>query len=46
MATVKITITAIITLLAGILILAWPRMFRILLGVYLILIGVLQLIDF
>ena len=46
MATLRVTLSAIITLLAGVLILAWPKMFRILLGVYLIVIGILQLVDF
>ena len=39
------TIAAVITLLAGILILAWPKAFRIILGIYLLIVGLVQLVD-
>ncbi|MAG01712.1 hypothetical protein CMI42_00065 [Candidatus Pacearchaeota archaeon] len=45
MVSVTLTASAIISIVAGILILVWPRSFRILLGLYLLIVGVLQLIG-
>ena len=43
---VKLTLSAALTILAGILVLAWPKLIRVLLGIYLIVIGVLNLVEF
>lgn len=40
---VNVTVTAIITILAGLAVLFWPKIFRIVLGVYLLIVGILQL---
>ena len=45
MVSVTLTISTILAILAGLLVLFWPKMFRIALGIYLLLIGILGLID-
>lgn len=44
--TITLSIKAIIALILGILVLAKPRWIRWALGIYLILIGILGLVDF
>ena len=46
MAAVTLTIGAILTIIVGILILVWPRLIRVALGLYLIVIGILALPGF
>jgi len=45
MAYMILTISAILAIVAGLMVLFWPKMFRIALGIYLLLIGILRLID-
>ena len=45
MPAITITILAFLSIVAGILILIWPKIVRIALGIYLILMGIIQLID-
>lgn len=45
MATITLTISAILAILAGLLVLLKPKMIRLALGFYLIAIGVIRLID-
>lgn len=46
MATISITITAVLSIILGILILVWPKVLRIALGLYFLLVGILSLINF
>ncbi|MBU0957404.1 MAG: DUF3096 domain-containing protein [Nanoarchaeota archaeon] len=45
MATLKLTISGIITLIAGLLILFNPKLIRLVLGIYLVVVGILQMVD-
>ena len=40
-----LTISAILAIIAGLLILIWPKIIRIALGIYLLVIGILGLIN-
>jgi len=42
---VVLTSSAVLSIIAGILILVWPRAFRILAGLYLLLFGIIQLVG-
>ncbi len=46
MVLIKATLSAVLTLIAGLLVLVWPKLLRVALGVYLIIIGILGLVDF
>lgn len=46
MVLIKATLSAVLTIIVGLLVLVWPKLLRVLLGVYLIIIGILGLIDF
>lgn len=45
MAAIILTISAVLAILAGLMVLFWPKIFRIALGIYLLLIGVLKLVE-
>ena len=45
MAYITLTISAILAIIAGLLVLFWPKAFRVALGIYLLLVGILQFID-
>lgn len=45
MASVTLTISAVLAIIAGLLVLFWPKMFRIALGIYLLLVGILQIVE-
>lgn len=45
MVSVTLTISAILAIIAGILVLAWPKLLRVAIGLYLIIIGILQLLN-
>ena len=45
MALLILTLSAILAILAGILVLIWPKALRLGVGIYLILIGILRLIE-
>lgn len=45
MAVLTITLMAILSILFGILVLVWPKILNYLVGIYLILIGILQLLG-
>ena len=45
MAYMILTISAILAIVAGLMVLFWPKAIRIALGVYLLLIGVLRLME-
>ncbi len=45
MAAITLTISAVLAILAGLLVLFWPKMLRISIGVYLLLIGILRIVD-
>ncbi len=46
MVLIKATLSAILTIIVGLLVLVWPQFIRFLIGVYLIIIGILGLVDF
>lgn len=45
MASLVLTLSAIISILAGLLVLVWPKFLRLAIGLYLIAIGILQLLN-
>ncbi len=45
MVTIKFTISAILTILAGLLVLFWPKLIRVVLGLYLLIVGTLNLFN-
>ncbi len=45
MASIILTLSAIISILAGFLVLVWPKFLRLAIGLYLIAIGILQLLN-
>lgn len=45
MATISITITAILSIILGILILAFPKVLRIALGLYFLVVGIVALLG-
>ncbi len=45
MASIVLTLSAILAIVVGILVLAWPKLLRIAIGLYLIIIGILQLLH-
>ncbi len=42
---ITLTISAVLAIVAGILILFWPKMLRIGIGIYLLLFGILKIIE-
>jgi len=44
MVAINITISAILAIVVGFLVLAWPKLIRWALGLYLIVVGILQLV--
>ncbi len=46
MVLIKATLSAILTIIVGLLVLVWPKFLRIALGLYLIVIGALGFVDF
>jgi uncharacterized membrane protein HdeD (DUF308 family) len=45
MVTLTITATALLSILFGILILIWPKILNYLIGIYLILVGIIQMVG-
>ena len=45
MASVILTVSSILAIVAGLLILFFPRIFRIALGIYLLLLGILGILE-
>ena len=45
MTTITLTLSAILAIIAGLLVLFWPKMFRLAIGAYLLLFGVLKLLE-
>ena len=45
MATLTLSISAILAIIAGITILAWPKVINYVIGIWLMIYGILQLID-
>ena len=45
MINIILAVSAILAILAGLLVIFWPKMFRWALGIYLLLIGILQLLQ-
>ena len=45
MAIISIQISAILAIIAGLLVLAWPKLLRLAVGLYLIVVGILQLLG-
>ena len=45
MASVTLTISAILAIVAGLLVLFWPKMIRIAIGIYLLLFGILNIVE-
>lgn len=45
MAIITVTFMAVLSIIFGIIVLIWPRLLNYLIGIYLILIGILQLLG-
>ena len=45
MVVVTLTVSALLALIAGIVVLSWPKVLNIAIGLYLLAIGVLQLLN-
>jgi len=45
MASIVLTISAVLAIIVGILVLVWPRLLRVAIGIYLIFFGVMQLLQ-
>lgn len=45
MVLINVAISAILAIIVGILVLVWPKILRIALGLYLIAVGILQLVG-
>lgn len=45
MVSVTLTISAILAIVAGLMVLFWPKAFRIALGIYLLLFGILKIVE-
>lgn len=45
MASLVLTLSAIISILAGLLVLVWPKFLRLAIGLYLVIVGILQLLS-
>jgi uncharacterized membrane protein HdeD (DUF308 family) len=46
MITLQVTLLGVLAILAGLLVLFWPKILRYAVGIYLILVGVLRFIEF
>jgi len=46
MAALSLTLSGILAIIAGIIILIWPRALNIAIGLYLLIVGILTLFDF
>jgi len=46
MVSISLTISAVLSIIVGIIILAWPKLLRVALGLYFLIIGILGFINF
>ena len=46
MVTLRVTISAVLAIIMGLFVLAFPKFLRIVVGLYLVLFGILSLVDF